>query len=67
MTEGALGPDHPDTVTMLNNLATTYRSLGEADKALPLQERAQKITQKAIDAGQPHSALKENDGEHGPP
>jgi hypothetical protein len=30
--------------TQLNNLALTYRHLGQADEALPLQQRAQQIT-----------------------
>jgi tetratricopeptide (TPR) repeat protein len=53
MTEGALGPDHPDTATMLNNLATTYRNQGEADKALPLLQRALKITEGALGPDHP--------------
>jgi hypothetical protein len=34
-----LGPDHPDIALKLDNLAVTYLSLGQADKALPLQQR----------------------------
>ena len=40
ITEAALGPDHPDTAAPLDNLAATYRDLGRAAEALPLQQRA---------------------------
>jgi tetratricopeptide (TPR) repeat protein len=50
--ESALGPDHPDTTVAVNNLAVTYNDLGQADKALPLQQRALEIT-KAARGGDP--------------
>jgi len=40
ITEDALGLDHPSTALRLSNLAVTYLDLGQADKALPLEERA---------------------------
>jgi hypothetical protein len=39
ITEDALGLDHPSTALRLSNLAVTYLDLGQADKALPLEER----------------------------
>ena len=33
-----LGPDHPDTLTSMNNLAVGYQAAGKLDKALPLFE-----------------------------
>ena len=33
-----LGPDHPDTLSSMNNLATGYRAAGKLEKALPLYE-----------------------------
>src|SRR5262249_3823816 len=36
---GQLGPDHPDTLTSMNNLATAYEDAGQLDKALPLYEQ----------------------------
>ena len=33
-----LGPDHPDTLTSMNNLAAAYQAAGKMDKALPLFE-----------------------------
>jgi serine/threonine protein kinase len=35
-----LGPDHPDTLTSMNNLADAYQAAGQLDKALPLYEQA---------------------------
>ena len=39
ITEKALGPDHPDTATSLNNLALLYGSQGAYAKAEPLLRR----------------------------
>jgi serine/threonine protein kinase/Flp pilus assembly protein TadD len=33
-----LGPDHPDTLTSMNNLAVAYRASGQLAKAVPLYE-----------------------------
>ena len=38
--EKALGPEHPDTATSLNNLALLYEDLGAYEQALPLFQRA---------------------------
>jgi serine/threonine protein kinase len=35
----ALGPDHPDTLTSMNNLALAYLHAGRLDKAVPLFEQ----------------------------
>jgi hypothetical protein len=35
-----LGPDHPDTLTGLNNLAACLLAPGDASAALPLSRRA---------------------------
>ena len=35
----AFGPDHPDTLTSRNDLATAYRDAGRLDRAVPLYER----------------------------
>ena len=34
--ERRLGPDHPDTLTMRDNLAVAYRDAGRAADAIPL-------------------------------
>jgi serine/threonine protein kinase len=36
----ALGPEHRDTLTSMNNLAVAYEKAGKLDLALPLQEEA---------------------------
>ena len=38
--EKALGPDHPDVATSLNNLALLYYNQGQYAKAEPLYQRA---------------------------
>ncbi|MEU0940476.1 tetratricopeptide repeat protein [Embleya sp. NPDC005971] len=37
--EGILGDDHPDTLTVRNNLAGAYESAGDLARAIPLYER----------------------------
>ena len=37
--ERVLGPDHPDTLTVQNNLAAAYRDAGRFTEAIPLFER----------------------------
>ena len=37
--ERTLGPDHPDTLTTLNHLATAYRDAGKLPEAIALLER----------------------------
>ena len=38
--ERVLGPEHPDTLTSVNNLALCMEALGDAAGALPLYRRA---------------------------
>ena len=38
LTKAKLGPDHPDTLTSMNNLAAGYQAAGKLDLALPLFE-----------------------------
>jgi len=44
----ALGPDHPDVATSLNNLAGLYDSQGKYDEAEPLYLRALEVKEKAL-------------------
>ena len=53
---GALGPEHPDTATALNNLALTYSRLAQYDKALPLKLRALAINEKVLGPEHPNTA-----------
>jgi hypothetical protein len=41
--EKALGPDHPDVATSLNNLAAPYRKTGREKEAKALEDRARVI------------------------
>jgi len=54
--EKALGADHLDTATSLNNLAELYESQGKYDEAEPLYKRALAIAEKALGAGHPNVA-----------
>jgi hypothetical protein len=41
--EKALGPDHPDVATCLENLATLYRATKRVSKVESFEQRAAKI------------------------
>ena len=58
--EKALGPDHPDTATSLNNLAVLYRTQGAYAKAEPLYLRALAIVEKALGPEHPDTAASLN-------
>jgi tetratricopeptide (TPR) repeat protein len=49
--EKALGPDHPDVATALNNLASLYRSTGQYALAESLYRRALLIDERALGPG----------------
>ncbi|HEV8712432.1 MAG TPA: tetratricopeptide repeat protein [Candidatus Binatia bacterium] len=53
--EKALGPEHPNVATSLNNLALLYRIQGQYAKAEPLLQRALTIREKAL--GPEHPAV----------
>jgi tetratricopeptide (TPR) repeat protein len=46
--EKALGPEHPDVATSLNNLAELYRDQGQYGAAEPLYKRSLAILEKAL-------------------
>jgi tetratricopeptide (TPR) repeat protein len=54
--ESALGPDHPDTVAALSNMASAYWRLGRHRDALPLDQRALQITETALGPDHPDTA-----------
>ena len=54
--EKALGPEHPNTATALNNLAWLYQATGAYAKAEPLFERALAIMEKALGPEHPDTA-----------
>ena len=54
--EKALGPEHPDVATDLNNLAALYHAQGAYAKAEPLYQRSLKIWEKALGLDHPDVA-----------
>ena len=50
--EKALGPEHPDVATSLNNLADIHKARGRYAQTEPLYKRALSILEKAL--GQEH-------------
>ncbi len=52
----ALGPEHPDVATSLNNLAELYRVQGHYAAAEPLYQRSLAIWEKALGPEHPHVA-----------
>ncbi len=54
--ENALGPDHVDVATSLNNLGIAYRYQGRFDDAEPLHTRAVAIREKALGPDHPDVA-----------
>jgi tetratricopeptide (TPR) repeat protein len=54
--ETALGPDHPDVATSLNNLAALYRAQGNYGAAEPLFQRALRILETALGPDHPDVA-----------
>jgi tetratricopeptide (TPR) repeat protein len=53
--EKALGPEHPDTATSLNNLAWLLQDQGDLAAARPLYERALAIREKALGPEHPYT------------
>ena len=58
--EQALGPEHPDTATSVNNLAELLRAQGDLAGARPLYERALAIYEKALGPEHPWTATSLN-------
>ncbi|KAH8822473.1 hypothetical protein DL96DRAFT_1819944 [Flagelloscypha sp. PMI_526] len=55
-----LGPNHPDTLGCMNNLANTYSDLGQLDNALELTERVLKLRIQFLGEGHPDSLASMN-------
>src|SRR5438445_169482 len=53
--EKAVGPEHPNTATSLNNFAALYRRMGDYAKAEPLYQRV-KIREKTLGSERPDTA-----------
>jgi CHAT domain-containing protein len=56
ISEKALGPEHPDVASSLNNLANLYRVQGKYGEAEPLYERSLAISEKAVGPEHPYVA-----------
>ncbi len=54
--EKALGPEHPDVATSLNNLALLYQAQGNYAEAEPLFRRSLAIYEKALGPEHPSVA-----------
>ena len=54
--EKHLGPDHPDTVQSLNNLAVLYHEQGKYKLAEPLLQRALNINEQRLGSDHPDTA-----------
>src|SRR5262249_23589952 len=48
-----LGPDHPDTILTMNNLAAGYKDAGKLDLALTLYEQSVKLSRAKLGADHP--------------
>ena len=58
--EKNVGPNHPDTATSLNNLASLYDDQGEYVKAEPLYKRSLEIREKVLGPNHPDVAVSLN-------
>ena len=57
ISEKMLGPEHPDTTIILNNLANVLRARGDLAEARPLSERALAISEKVLGPEHPDTAI----------
>ena len=55
--EAAIGPEHDDTVSCINDLALSYRLMGRLDEALPLAEMVLRLTKAKYGADHLETAL----------
>jgi serine/threonine protein kinase len=58
--EAQLGPDHPDTLRSMNNLALAYKDAGFLDKALPLYEQMLETTKAQFGPDHPNTLVATN-------
>ena len=57
---GQLGPDHPDTLTSMNNLAVSYAALGRYPDALKLHEETLALRQAKLGPDHPDTLTSMN-------
>ena len=73
MRKEKLGPEHPDTLTSMNNLAGLYYAKRDYDSALPLYLQCVKVRKKKLGPDHPDAltlvnglvGLYESMGDHG--
>ncbi len=65
LAKAKLGPDHPNTLTVMFNLAAIYRDAGQLEKALPLVEETLKLRKAKLGPEHPDTLTgNERLGEH---
>src|SRR6516225_8483646 len=57
LAESSLGPEHPDTLTLVNNVAALYNLLGRLTEAEPLYRRALQGRERALGREHPDTLL----------
>ncbi|MCP2306523.1 NB-ARC domain-containing protein [Actinokineospora globicatena] len=55
-----LGPDHPDTLTSRNNLASAYQTAGQLNRAIPLYEQTLTDRQRILGPDHPDTLTSRN-------
>ena len=55
-----LGPEHPETLNSVNNLALAYEGAGKLDLALPLKEETLKLTKARLGPEHPQALASMN-------
>jgi eukaryotic-like serine/threonine-protein kinase len=55
-----LGPEHPETLNSMNNLAEAYQGAGKLDLALPLKEETLKLTKARLGPEHPQTLASMN-------
>ena len=55
-----LGPNHPDTLTLRNNLANAYQDAGNLDKAITLHQQNLKDRTRILGPNHPHTLASRN-------
>jgi hypothetical protein len=58
--ERLLGPDHPDTVSARNSLATAYHAAGRTPEAIPLVEQTLAFRERLLGADDPSTLASRN-------
>jgi tetratricopeptide (TPR) repeat protein len=58
--ERTLGPDHPDTLTARNSLATAYHAAGRPADAIPLVQQILATRERLLGAGHPSTLASRN-------